>query len=117
MSTFILLLHQSPMRFADLSPEEIQKIVSQYIAWREDLVQRGQLRGGEKLTADGGRQVRLQNGQVSVTDGPFTETTEVLGGYFLIEADNYAAATAIAETCPHLNSVQWVEVRQLEPVH
>jgi hypothetical protein len=117
MATFILLLHESPARFADLSPEEIQKIVSQYIAWRQDLVQRGQLRGGEKLTGDGGRQVRLQNGQVTVTDGAFTETTEVIGGYFLIEADNYAAAAAIAATCPHLKGAQWVEVRQLDAVH
>ncbi len=117
MARFMLLLHESPTRFADLPPEEIQRILGEYIAWREQLVARGQLRGGEKLRGDGGRRIRWRDDGISITDGPYTEATEVLGGYFLIEADDYAAATAVASTCPHLGAGRWIEVRQIDDVH
>ena len=55
MANFLLLLHQTPGRFRNLSPEEIQKILGSYIAWREALVKRNKMRAGEKLTDDGGR--------------------------------------------------------------
>lgn len=117
MPNFLLLLHQSPAKFANLAPEDIQRIIGKYIAWREDLVKRGQLRGGEKLSEDGGRQLRIQDGKITVSDGPFSETTEVLGGYFIIEAADYGKAAAIAQTCPHLTGGQWIEVRQIEETH
>jgi hypothetical protein len=72
------------------------------------------MRGGEKLTGDGGRRLRLQGGKVSVTDGPYSEAAEVLGGYFAIEAADYDEAVAIARTCPHLTGDQWIEVRQID---
>lgn len=114
MSSFMLLLHQSPSKFRDLSPEEIQQIIARYKAWRDELVRQNKLRGGEKLTNDGGRRLRIQSGQVSVTDGPYSEAAEVLGGYFAIEAADYDEAVAIARTCPHLTDGQWIEVRQID---
>lgn len=117
MPNFLLLLHQSPTKFASLAPEEIQRIVGKYIAWREDIVKRGHMRGGEKLTDDGGQHVKIQNGKIAVTDGPFSEASEILGGYFLIQAANYADAVVIAQTCPHLAGEQWVEVRQIAELH
>jgi hypothetical protein len=116
MSRFLLLLYQSPTKFGDLSPEDVQKIVAKYMAWREDLVQRNKLRGGEKLTDDGGRHLRVQRGNVSVTDGPYSEAHEVLGGFFVIEAADYREAVEIARTCPHLTEGQRVEVREVEPM-
>ena len=50
MANFLLLLHQTPGRFRNLSPEEIQKILGSYIAWRDALVKRNKMRAGEKLT-------------------------------------------------------------------
>jgi hypothetical protein len=117
MPSFMLLLHQSPSRFENISPAEIQKIIAKYTAWREELVHQNKLRGGEKLANDGGRRLRIQGNQVSVTDGPYSEATEVLGGYFTIEAANYDEAVAIARTCPHLTGSQWVEVRQVDAIH
>jgi hypothetical protein len=114
MPSFMLLLHQSPAKFHDLSPEEIQQIIAKYKAWREDLVRRNKMRGGEKLSNDGGRRLRLNAGQVSVTDGPYSEAAEVLGGYFTIEAADYDEAIAIARTCPHLTGSQWIDVRQVD---
>src|SRR5690348_8126571 len=65
MANFLLLLHQAPTSFRNLSPEEMQKILGSYIAWREGLVKRNKMRGGEKLTDDGGRHLRTQSGKVS----------------------------------------------------
>ena len=114
MPSFMLLLHQSPAKFRDLSPEEMQHLIAKYRAWREELVRRDKMRGGEKLANDGGRQIRLSGGQVSVTDGPYSEAAEVLGGYFTIEAADYDEAVAIARTCPHLTGSQWIQVRQVD---
>jgi hypothetical protein len=52
-----------------------------------------------------------------VTDGPFSETQEILGGFFMIEAADYAEAVEIARTCPHLKGDRWIEVRRVQPVH
>jgi len=117
MPSYMLLLHQSPAKFEDLAPEDIQRIIARYTAWRTELVGQNKLRGGEKLTNDGGRRLRIQGDRVSVTDGPYSEAAEVLGGYFTIEAANYDEAVAIARTCPHLADTQWIEIRQVDVIH
>lgn len=117
MPNFMLLLHQSPSRFDNLSPQEMQALLGRYTAWREELVRQNRLRGGDKLTNDGGRRLRIQGNQVSVTDGPYSEATEVLGGYFTIDARDYDDAVAVARTCPHLAGAQWIEIRQVDAVH
>jgi hypothetical protein len=116
MPNFMLLLRQPPSKFNKLAPEEIQRITAKYIAWREDLVRRGRMCGGEKLGNEGGRHLRLQNDKVTVTDGPYSETNEVLGGYFTIAAADYAEAVDVARTCPHLTGTQWIEVRQVDEI-
>ncbi len=117
MPNFLLLLHQKPGRFGNLSPEEIQKILGSYIAWREALIKRNKMRAGEKLTDDGGRHLRTQGGKLSVTDGPYSESQEILGGFFMIEAADYEEAVEIARTCPHQGEGRWIEVRQVDAVH
>jgi hypothetical protein len=117
MAKFLLLLHTTPDRFSTLSPEEIQKIIGSYISWREALVKRNKMLGGEKLTDEGGRQLRKEGGKVSVTDGPYSELQEVLGGFFMIEAKDYDEAVEIASTCPHVLRGQRMEVRQVDSVH
>jgi len=118
MPNYLLLLHQPPMKFGELSPEEIQKIIAKYEAWRGEIAKRNKLRGGEKLTDEGGRELRASGGKVSVTDGPFSESQEVLGGFFMIEAANYDEAVEIARTCPHLSFADSrIEVRQVDNIH
>jgi len=117
MPGFMLLLHQSPSKFQNLSPQDIQQIIAKYKAWRDELVRANKMRGGDKLTNDGGRRLRIQGNQVSITDGPYSEAAEVLGGYFAIEAKDYDEAVAIARTCPHLTGSQWIEVRQIDVVN
>jgi len=74
----------------------------------------GRLQGGSKLTDDAGRILRNAGGRVAVTDGPFTESKEMVGGYFLLAAGDYAEACRIASECPHLKYGSYLEVRQVE---
>lgn len=113
MPRFVLLLHEDPSRFGDISPEEMQRMVERYGAWGQSLAQRGHYVGGHKLTDEGGRHLKGAGAALRVTDGPYTEAKEVIGGLFIIEAANYDAAVALSRDCPHLEN-GWVEVRQID---
>jgi len=97
MAKFMLLLYDDPASFATMSPEQIQKVIEKYMAWGQKLRQAGYLTASNKLTDEPGRVVRSNDGQLRVTDGPYSETKEVLGGYFTIEAENYDQAIAHLE--------------------
>ena len=78
-----------------------------------ELAAQGKLRGGAPLHPElEGARVHHQAGKPVVTDGPFTETKEVVGGFFLIDCQDRAASIAIASRCPHAK-VGAVEVRQV----
>ncbi|OYU82576.1 MAG: transcription initiation protein, partial [Burkholderiales bacterium PBB5] len=85
-----------------------------YHAWAQDLAARGLRTGGEKLTDDGGRQLRLKDGRPLATDGPYAEAHDVIGGIFTIKAENDAQAEELALSCPHLLGSQWIEIRRIE---
>ena len=117
MAQFMLLLHESPKDFTDLSPEEIQRVIGEYSAWREKLAAEGKLAGGLKLKDEGGRHLTRNGDSVRVVDGPWAEAKEVVGGFFLIEAADYDEAVEIAKGCPHLVFSGTVELREVDPVH
>ena len=118
MAQFMLLLHEHPeIESESASPEQIQSIIAEYVAWREGLAAKNQLIGGEKLADEGGRILRRVDGKVQVTDGPYAEAKEIMGGYFAIEAQDYSAAVEIAQSCPHLKYGSRIELRQIDQVH
>ncbi len=114
MAKFMLLLHDNPGTGVDASPEEIQAIIGEYVAWRRGIEARGALVGGEKLADEGGRELSLVENRVRVVDGPFSEAKEVVGGFFTIEAADYDEAVALASDCPHLKYGLRIELRQVE---
>jgi hypothetical protein len=111
MAQFALLLREDPAVFSHYSPDEMQRIIERYRSWRMSLPDT--LRGGSKLTDGSGRVLRSRNGKPHVADGPFAESKEVMGGFFLIEAENYDRAVALAKTCPHMEFGS-IEVREIE---
>ncbi|GAA0763588.1 YciI family protein [Ideonella azotifigens] len=114
---YLLLLHETPARYADMSADEMQEIVARYAAWAQQMAEQGHLAGGEKLVDDGGRQLRLVNGRPVATDGPYAEAHDVIGGTFVLKAESDAQAEALAATCPHLNGGNWIELRRIDPVN
>ena len=115
MPSYMLLLHGDPAAYKKMSPEEGQKALQKFLAWRERLRAQKILVGSAKLKGEAGKVMR-GTGQPRVTDGPFSETKEVLGGYFTIEARDYDAALAQCRDCPHLEYGGTIEVREVEPV-
>ena len=111
MSKYVLLLRDDHAGFADASPEEIQKIIQKYTAWRASLQSR--IIAGNKLKDGEGRVLRKENGKPSIIDGPFAEAKEVMGGFFVLEADSYDQAVELAKTCPHIEFGS-IEVRAVE---
>jgi hypothetical protein len=114
MPKYMLLLHDNPNAFANVSPEAMQKVVEKYIAWGKKLREAGVMRAGDKLTDEPGRVMRRKDGQVHVTDGPYSESKELLGGYYMIEADTYDKAVELARDCPQLEFGGTIEVRQVD---
>jgi len=94
-----------------LSPEEMQQIASQWMAWFKQLMDEGRATAGNPL-ANEGKIVSGKNGRV-VADGPFAESKEAIGGYFLLTVSSLEEAVAIAQMCPGLARGVQVEVRPL----
>jgi hypothetical protein len=110
MAKFVLLLKGGD--FTEYSPEDMQKIVEKYVNWSQVLRDKNQHIAGEELS-NNGRVVTVNNGKV--VDGPFAETKETVGGFWLIEAENLEQAVQISRSCPHLDFKGEVEVREVIP--
>ena len=92
-----------------LSPEEMQKVVDQWKGWFDRLTEQGKAIAGNPLEREG-KIVSGKNGRV-VADGPFAESKEAIGGYFLLQVNSLEEAVAIAKECPGLPYGVKVEVR------
>ncbi|HEX7654336.1 MAG TPA: YciI family protein [Verrucomicrobiae bacterium] len=92
-----------------LSPEEMQRVYDQWMAWFKGLIEDGSATAGNPLE-DTGKVVSGPQGRV-VADGPFAESKEAIGGYFLLLVEDMDAAVRIAQQCPGLPYGAKVEVR------
>jgi hypothetical protein len=91
-----------------LSPEQMQHISDQWMAWFKRLMAEGKAIAGNPLEPNG-KIVSGKNGHV--TDGPFAESKEAVGGYFLLAVADLDEAVAIAQQCPGLPYGAKIEVR------
>ena len=106
MSEYIFLYRgaERPM-----SPQDTQQIMQKWMQWFEELNKSGHVKDrGQPLDA-GGKIVRGRN--KTVTDGPFAETKDLVGGYTLIEAKNLDEAAELSKGCPIFERNGFVEVR------
>ena len=94
-----------------MSPAEMQQTMSRFLAWFERLSADGTLKAGQPLAEDA-RIVSGKNGR-TVMDGPFAESKEAVGGYFLVSAATLDEAVEIAQQCPMLEFGVDVEVRPI----
>lgn len=114
MPNYMMILHEAPADYSQFSPEDIEGVIGEYIAWRANVEGAGRSIMGEKLKDEGGRHLNGFGGDLRVTDGPYAEAKEVIGGFFNIEAADYDDAVKIAGTCPHLKYGGRVELREIE---
>jgi hypothetical protein len=109
----MLLLRDSTDFPSDISPQEMQKIIERYIRWGEGLRQKGVLRSSDKLRDGSGKIMRKGGTGPSVTDGPFVEGKEVVGGYYELQAANYDEVLQYCRDCPQLDFGS-IEIREIE---
>jgi hypothetical protein len=114
MQNYLLLLRGGNSVFGAMTPEQIQATVGQYRAWGEKVRESGRMVGSNKLEDDSGRVLEANgSGKAKVTDGPYAETKDVVGGYYLIQADSFEDAVEVAQGCPHVQ-FGTIEVRRIE---
>src|SRR4029453_3557567 len=94
----------------DASPEQIQKAIDQFYVWLDRLIGEGKMKTGQRL-ANGGKTVSKNN---VITDGPYGEAKEVIGGYWFILANSLDEAAKIAAGNPCLTCGLLYEVRPIE---
>ena len=98
---YLMMIYYTEANFAQMSESERAPIYQEFGQLREDLSAKGKFLGGNQLAlTSAATTVRVRDGKRVVTDGPFAETKEQLGGYFLIEATDLDDALSIAARIP-----------------
>jgi hypothetical protein len=105
---YALLIYSNDTQWDNLSDDEKNAIYGEYMAVSET----AGVVGGEELSgAESATTVRVKDGETLTTDGPFVETKELLGGFYLFEADDLDAALALAARIPAARRGGAIEVR------
>jgi hypothetical protein len=113
---YLLLIYTNEAEFRALGEDKLKKMSDEYTEFTKSIVQAGNFKAGDRLKpVSTASTVRVRNGKTAITDGPFAETREQLGGYYLIDAKNLDEATAIASRIP---GARWgsIEVRPIWPL-
>lgn len=116
---YLCLIYNEERHLATMPPEAVEAIAGECVAYDETLARNGQFVACERLQPTrAARTLRFRDGKLSVTDGPFAETKEQVGGFFIIEARDLNEAIRVASKHPaaHLGErVGWgIEVRPIE---
>ncbi|HZS23982.1 MAG TPA: YciI family protein [Gaiellaceae bacterium] len=93
---YALLLFDNPAAWQDVKPEEMASLAEEYLSVSRE----PETYGGAQLSSANPKTVRMRDGELLVTDGPFTETKEVLSGLYLIDAESEERALELASRIP-----------------
>ena len=113
MPQFLLVIFDDPAEWAKVSPAEVERVMATHHQMQADLRAESKFVGCNRLTPSGAATVRVRDGKHVVSDGPFTETKEIMGGYYLIDCASRDEAIAWAKRLPLAEKRSCVEVRQL----
>jgi hypothetical protein len=112
---YLLMLYVQEDGWTKLNQAEQQQAMAAYTAYTEALARSGALKGVGRLEPSStATTVRIENGRSVVLDGPYVDSKEQIGGYYLIDADDLDAAIAWAARCPAAGHGV-IEVRPLRP--
>lgn len=93
-----------------LSPEQLQERMGRWFAWGDKMQDQGILKGGAALLTDG---KRVTGPDRIVSDGPFVESKELIGGYYMVTADSFEEVVQIAQDYPDYDLGGSVEIREV----
>ncbi len=110
---YLLLIYLNESTMEGVRASDPPKMSDEYRAFTESIIRSGHFKAGDRLQpTSSATTVRVRDGKVLMTDGPFAETREQLGGYYLIDAPNLDAATEIAGRIPGAKNGS-IEVRPI----
>ena len=113
---YLLLIYGNEKKWTDMPQAEQERMFGAYMDFTKGIVKTGQYRGGEALQpTHSATTVRVQGGKTVKSDGPYAETKEQLGGYYLVEAKDLDEAIAIAARIPEVQVGGAIEVRPVMP--
>ena len=110
MKDYMIIFLGADYQKMGLSPEQMQERMGKWFAWNTKMREQGVVKNGEALTP-GGKRISGENR--TVTDGPFVESKEVIGGYYIIHAEDYDGAIKICDDFPDYDLGGTVEVREV----
>jgi hypothetical protein len=111
---YLCLIYEAEKDYANMSEAEMNAMMGEYFGFTEDIRKNGKYVAGEALQPTAtATTVRVRNGKVSTTDGPFAETKEQLGGFYMIEARDLNDAIQVASKIPAARTGS-VEIRPVE---
>jgi hypothetical protein len=98
---YLCLIYEDEKKWAAMSKQESDALMAEYFAFGDSIKKSGHSLGGEALQpVHTATTVRVRNGKLSTTDGPFAETKEQLGGFYLINAKDLSDAVTVAARIP-----------------
>jgi hypothetical protein len=110
---YLLMIYQSEAEYGKIDAATGKKMMEEYGAFTQSIIQSGNFKAGDALQpTTTATTVRVRDGKTLTTDGPFAETREQLGGYYLVEAKDLDAAVAIAARIPGAKTGS-IEVRPI----
>ena len=110
---YLLMIYQNEAEYAKIDPATSEKFLAEYQAFTQSIIQSGNFKGADRLQPTStATTVRVRDGKTLSTDGPFAETREQLGGYYLVEAKDLDTAIAIAARIPGAKAGS-IEVRPI----
>jgi len=112
---YLLLIYNNERSWTELSQPDAQKLMGEYMSFTDAIAKSGHYKGGNALQpTNTATTVRVREGKRQTTDGPFAETREQLGGYYLVDAADLDEAIKIAERIPGART-GGIEVRPIMP--
>jgi len=113
MSQFLYLIRREGADFSKYSAADFQELLKKYQAWTQKLKSEGRFLAGEKLSNNLGKSLRGKATEI-IVDGPYADSKEAIGGYYLIEAKDLDEAVEVAKGCPSLTYGGSVEIREID---
>lgn len=110
MKKYLLLLHEDIKKMDSLSPKEMEDLIKAHMDWTNQITEKGHFLSGDGLEPTG----KLISGESAIIkDGPYLETKEMIGGYYLLQAQSIEEIVEIAKNCP---CHKWGGTTEIRPI-
>ena len=110
MKQFLLLLHEDVEKMDNLSPKDMEELAAAHMAWAEKLAQSGHFISGDGLQE---KAILISGKNAVVKDGPYMESKEIIGGYYLLQAQSIESIMELVRDCPCHIWGGTTEIRQI----